>query len=107
MASYFQDGDTIDYTPSAAVAAGDVVVIGDTVTVAPHAIAANKLGAVAPVGVFQMPKGTGAIGQLVVVYWDATNSVVTTTASTNKRVGRTALAALSADTTVPVMLNIG
>jgi len=107
MASYVQGDCLIDYTPSAAVAAGDVVVLNDLVTVAPRAIAANSLGAVAIEGVFSMPKASGAIGQGALVYWDATNSNVTTTSSGNKRAGKAAAAAASADTSVQVLINIG
>ncbi|NDB19236.1 MAG: DUF2190 family protein, partial [Actinobacteria bacterium] len=49
----------------------------------------------------------GAIGQGALVYWDATNSNVTTTSSGNKRAGKAAAAAASADTSVQVLINIG
>lgn len=107
MASYVQGDCLIDYTPSSAVAAGDVVVLNDLVTVAPRPIAANALGAVAIEGVHSMPKASGAIGQGAIVYWDATNSNITTTSSGNKRAGKAAAAAASADTTVQVILNCG
>lgn len=107
MASLHQHGHTLDYTPSSAVAAGDVVVLNDLVTVAPVAIPANKLGAVAVEGVWTLPKASGAIGQGAIVYWDATAGNITTTASTNKRAGKAAYAAASADTTVRVLINIG
>jgi len=111
MASYVQDDDLIDYTPSAAVSAGDVVVLADLVAVAPRAIAANALGAVAVEGVWTMPKSAAssgkAISQGAVVYWDATAGNITTTATDNKRAGKAAKAAASADTTVQVLINIG
>lgn len=107
MASYVQDDCLIDYTPGSAVAAGDVVVLNDLVTVAPRPIAANSLGAVAIDGVFSMPKATGAIGQGAIVYWDATAGNVTTTASGNKRAGKAAAAAASGDASVMVILNCG
>lgn len=107
MADYYQDGDLINYTPSSAVAAGAVVILNDLVTVAPRPIAANALGAVAVEGVFKLPKASGAIGQGAIVYWDATNSNVTTTSSGNKRAGKAAEAAASGDAVVPVLLNIG
>jgi len=40
-AVFVQEGDVIDYTPSSAVAAGDVVVQGDLIGVAKQPIAAN------------------------------------------------------------------
>lgn len=107
MASYSQHGRTLDYTPSSAVAAGDVVILNDLVAVAPVAIPANKLGAVAVDGVWTLPKASGAIGQGAIVYWDATNSNVTTTSSSNKRAGKAAYAAVSGDTTIRVLINIG
>jgi predicted RecA/RadA family phage recombinase len=107
MAAYKQEGDKFDYTPTAAVAVGDVVVLNDTIAVADRPIAANALGAVAVEGVFEMPKASGAIGLGAVVYWDSTNSNVTTTASGNKRAGKAAAAAASADTVVRVALNMG
>ena len=107
MASYVQGDCLIVYTPSAAVSAGDVVVLNDLVTVAPRPIAANALGAVAIEGVFSMSKASGAIGQGALVYWDATNSNITTTSSGNKRAGKAAAAAASGDTTVQVIINCG
>jgi predicted RecA/RadA family phage recombinase len=107
MASYVQGDCLLDYTPSAAVAAGDVVVLNDLVCVAPVAIAANKLGAVSVEGVWTLAKASGAIGQGALVYWDATNSNITTTSSGNKRAGKAAKAAASGDTTVQVLINVG
>lgn len=107
MADYAQDGDLIDYTPTSAVATGAVVVLNDLVCVAPRPIAANTLGAVAVEGVWTFPKASGAIGQGALVYWDATNSNITTTASGNKRAGKAAVAAGTNDTTVRVLINIG
>jgi len=107
MASYVQGDCLIDYTPGSAVAAGDVVVLNDLVCVAPRAIAANRLGAVAIEGVHSMPKASGAIGQGAIVYWDATNGNITTTSAGNKRAGKAAAAAASGDTAVQVLLNIG
>ncbi|NBW12985.1 MAG: DUF2190 family protein [Caulobacteraceae bacterium] len=107
MASYVQGDCLIDHTPSAAVAAGDVVVLNDLVCVAPRAIAANSLGAVAIEGVFSMPKASGAIGQGALVYWDATNGNITTTSTNNKRAGKAAKAAASGDASVQVIINCG
>jgi predicted RecA/RadA family phage recombinase len=107
MASYSQAGCLIDHTPSAAVAAGAVVLLGDLVTVATHSIAANAAGTVAVDGVWSIAKAAGAVSQGALLYWDATNSVVTTTASTHKRAGKAAAAAASGDASVLVILNVG
>ncbi|MCA9251284.1 MAG: DUF2190 family protein [Phycisphaerales bacterium] len=108
-ATFVQHGDVIDYTPSAGVAAGDVVVQGELVGIAKTAIAANLIGAIAVTGVFDVPKATGgstAITAGANVYWDATNSVATTDDDTgnNKLLGKTVLAAADADATVRVRL---
>lgn len=107
MASLKQDGDKWDYTPGSAVAVGAVVVLNDTIGIAERPIAANTLGAVSVEGVYEMPKASGAIGQGAVVYWDSTNSNITTTSSGNKRAGKAAAAAASADTVALVAINLG
>jgi predicted RecA/RadA family phage recombinase len=104
MASYVQKGDLLDYTPAAAVAAGDVVVIGSLVGVAPRPIAANAVGSLAVEGVFEMPVATGATGaQGSAISWYATSGVAH--ASTGTTAGKLAKARLVGDTTVQVILN--
>jgi len=107
-AKYVQGDDTIDYTPSADVAAGQVVVQGDLIGVAKTPIKANVLGALATEGIFDFPKATGggsgiAVG--ITVYWDATNFVATATAGSNKLLGKTTVAAADADAIVRVRLH--
>ena len=107
-AIFVQEGDAVDYTPGADVAAGDVVVQGDLVGVAPRPIPANTAGGLAVEGVFDFPKATAGgsgITAGTVVYWDATNKVATATSTGNKQLGRTVLAAADADTTVRVRLD--
>lgn len=106
MANQFlQDGELLDYTPSSAVAAGDVVLLTDRVFVAPRAIPANTLGSVATCGVFQIQKTTGeawTMGQKL--YWNAGTSKATTTSSTHKVIGYAAAAAASGAVEGPVLL---
>lgn len=96
----------IDYTPSSAVTAGDVVVSNDLVLVAHKSIAANELGAMAAAGgVYDLPKETGtgktfALGAKV--YWDDTNNRGTSTATGNKQFGICTKAAGASDSTVRV-----
>jgi predicted RecA/RadA family phage recombinase len=108
MAARVHEGETIDYTPSSAVAVGAVVAVGSVgVGVAVRPIAANELGALAVEGVFEFPKATGAGTALTFgakVYWDATNSVVTTTSSGNTLAGYVVVAAGTADAVVRVKL---
>lgn len=69
--TYKQLGDTIDYTPGSAVAAGTVYVIGTTiVTIVPVAIAATDKGATATRGVFNVPKDNSDVAAGDALYWD-------------------------------------
>lgn len=54
LARYVQKGDAIDYRPTEAVAAGDVVIIADLIGIARLDIEANTLGSLAVVGVFDV-----------------------------------------------------
>ena len=105
IARFVQDGKAIDYRPSEAIAAGDVIVLGDLIGIARLDIAANTLGSLAVVGVFDAPKATGGITAGAAVYWDATNAKVTTTAADNPYLGKAILAAESADESVRFLLN--
>jgi predicted RecA/RadA family phage recombinase len=106
MATYVHDGMTIDHTPSGAVAAGDVVVVGALVGVAPRAIAANALGAIQVEGVFDMPKTTSAaITAGAAVYWDADPGEVVATQTTGDLLcGHAVAAAAEAAAVVRVKL---
>lgn len=107
-ANFIQDGNAIDYIPSADVGAGDIVVQSDLIGVAKRDIAANKLGALAITGVFDFPKATGAstaIAAGVKLYFDATEQVATATVGTNKQIGKTVAAAGDDDETVRAYLS--
>lgn len=115
FARYVQDDETVDYTPTTAVAAGQVVVQGDLVGVAKLDIPANALGALATEGLFDFPKATGAgsgFAAGTTVYWDATNSVATASANDGgtpavpfPQLGKVTAAAGDADATVRVRLH--
>jgi len=113
QARFVQDGYSIDYTPDAAVTAGDVIEIGTLVTVAKSDIAANALGAVSPAGVFDAVKITGVIAKGIALYWDnngsplggvALSGCATGTSSGNNFMGYVLVAAADADTTVRVLM---
>jgi len=108
-AKFVQDGCSIDHTPAADVAAGDVVVQGELVGVAMRDIKTGALGALAVRGVFDFSKATiagSAIAMGVNVFWDNVAKLATTNAAAgaNKLIGKTILAAVDADTTVRVRL---
>ena len=81
-AVFVQEGNQIDYTPAAAVAAGDVVEVGNRVFVAKTPIAANTLGALATRGIFDVVKVSGAISAGDGIYWDNDGNPVGGTAGT-------------------------
>ena len=74
-ARYVQRGDAIDYTPTADVAAGDVVVLsGKLVGVAKLDIKAGELGALALAGVYEVTKNSGvAFAAGMEVGWNPTD----------------------------------
>lgn len=67
-------GDYIDYTPGADVTAGDVVVVGNNVYIAPNDIDNAALGSLAGVGVWDVPKGNTVFVKDDTVFWQAAGS---------------------------------
>ena len=110
QAQFIHDGDSIDFTPVADTAAGDVVVQGDLVGVTKRDIKANDLGALAVTGVFDFAKQAGAGVTFAVgakVYFNDTTNVAVATdgGGANKLVGKAVKAAADADTIVRVRLS--
>jgi len=70
-AARYAAGDKMDYTPTVAVEAGDVVVLNDRmVGIADKDIAADAKGALSLEGIYEIVKETGAIVVGEDVYWD-------------------------------------
>lgn len=90
----------IPHTPGSAVTAGDAFVLAESVRIAHVDLAANQKGALAAGGgVYEVVKNAGeAWSDGAILYYDAGNTRLTTTASTHKKFGVAAAAALSADT---------
>ncbi|MCH2547311.1 MAG: DUF2190 family protein [Alphaproteobacteria bacterium] len=106
--NFVQEGKALNYTPSGAdVASGDFVLIGTIGGIAKTDIADGKTGAVHVSGVFSVAKASGAVTQGQKLYWNTTNSNLTTTASGNTIVGVAAEAAASGDANVKILLNVG
>jgi len=77
-----QEGQSIDYTPAAAVDACAIVDLGELLGVAARAIAASALGALDVEGVFDVLKDgtTGPVFEIGdAVFWDAVNSLAVRT----------------------------
>ncbi|HOD84657.1 MAG TPA: DUF2190 family protein [Phycisphaerae bacterium] len=114
QATFIQDGDVIDHTPSSAVAAGAVVVQGSMIGVAKTPIAANALGSLAVSGVFDVVKANEQQALGAALYWDADGNpyngtagtgCATTTAGGNTFIGFAQAAAGATDETVRVLWN--
>lgn len=109
MASnYLFTGDVLDYTNGggATIASGAPVLVGNRLGIALVNIPAGGTGSVRMRGVFTVAKlSTDAVAQGDLLYWDATNSRLTTTASTHKLAGFSAAAAGAGVTTVAISLN--
>ncbi|MBI9017364.1 MAG: DUF2190 family protein [Phycisphaerae bacterium] len=110
MAKFVHEGKSIDYTPSSAVTAGDVIVLGDLIGIAAIDIPADQLGALTVAGVFDLPKAVGAstaIAAGAMVYWDSADGKAKTDDETgaNKYIGKVVNSAIDADITVRVRLS--
>ena len=106
LARYVQKGDAIDYRPTEAVAAGDVVIIADLIGIARLDIEAGTLGSLAVVGVFDVVKADGAIPSGSTVYWDAGAKKATTVSGSNHYLGKAIATDNSGGTpsdTIPVL----
>ena len=108
MNVFIGDGNTIDHTPTAAVAAGEVIVQGSLVGVAKTPIAANTLGALAVTGIFRFAKATGS-GTMIPVgtpcFWDVASARATATATGNQLIGKSVAGASISDATVLIRLS--
>lgn len=103
---YVMSGDVIDYVAPSAVTSGQVLLIGVRIGVALTAIASGATGAVRMLGIFTIAKlSTDVVAVGVALYWDNTNSRLTTTASGNTLAGFAASAAGSGVTTVEISIN--
>jgi len=108
QATYVQTGARIDYTPAAAITAGDIVVQNaEFVGIASADIAAGRLGALAIEGVFDVSKQSGVLTTFEVgdnVYWDDLNDRAVTIGGGNAYLGKCIRPAANNDTSVRVKL---
>ena len=104
-AHFVHDGKAIDYVPAANTTAGSVVVLGDRVGITKFDIAANTLGSLAMVGVFDFAKDNTVIPLYGRVYWNATAKNATLTASGNTLLGISLSETVATDSIVRVRLN--
>ncbi len=107
-ARYIQRGESIDYTPEADVAAGDIVKVGALTGVAKLDIKAGELGALALVGVYEIATGGAAVaaGSKVHIV-PATGTVCAEGAAGAVALGYAVSSAAASDATVAVRLEQG
>jgi predicted RecA/RadA family phage recombinase len=108
MSVTVQEGKYIDHVAGSNLAAGDVVVIGSLVGVAPRPIANGATGVVQIEGVVALPKLTSGdnsntITAGALVYWYATSGVAMT-AVTGVKAGYAIAQAVTGASTVNVKL---
>jgi predicted RecA/RadA family phage recombinase len=106
MKNFQSKGFTMDYTATEAVASGKPVLVGKMLGVAVSNIAANETGVLEVEGVFNLAKGAVAVTQGAQLYWDATNGVVTTTATSNTACGKAFAAAAAGSASVDIKINV-
>lgn len=105
MKNFVQKGDILDLVaPTGGVVAGGGYVHGKAFAVAAATVAEGEVYAGVVEGVVNLPKASGAITEGATVYWDATAKNVTTTSTSNTKIGYATAAQLSGDTTVNVKL---
>ena len=95
MKNFVQAGSNLTLPAPAAIASGDLVIIGSLIGVAAGSAASGEDFDLVTAGVFDLPKATGAIGLGAAVYGDSTAKKVTTTASGNTLCGTAVKAAAS------------
>ena len=107
-ARYVQRGESIDFTPTSAVAAGDIVKLGNLVGVAKLDIKPGELGALALCGVYEIATAGAAIEAGAVVFVDpATGKVCAEGTAGAVKFGHAVAAVAATDTLVHVRLEQG
>jgi predicted RecA/RadA family phage recombinase len=108
IATFVHDGDSIDHTPVAALAAGTVIVLANAIGIATRPIPANTLGTLALAGVFDLPRDpSGLIAQGTTLFWDAAaqRATIDAAAGTNLYLGISAMESPDTAAAIRVRLN--
>ena len=106
--NFIQPGETVTLTaPTGGVSSGDLIVVGSLAGVCAYDAAQGAEVEVTVVGVFELPKATGAaINEGARVWWSTTDKNVKAASATGLwPIGTAVKAAGSADTSVRVRLN--
>lgn len=104
--NYLQEGGHVTVAAPAAKTSGDGVLVGSLFGVAITTVANGANVEIATTGVWNLAKTSAqawTVGQRI--YWDDTNSVATSTASSNKLIGVAMAVAANPSSTGEVRLN--
>lgn len=105
QAQYVQKGDLIDYTTATDLAAGDIVFVGDLVTVASFPVPAGASAGLSCKGIYAVAKASATTFALgAKVYFNTTSKLATAT-NTDKLIGVAVEAGVSGVETVLVKIN--
>jgi len=114
MQNYVHKGNTLTVTAPYAVNSGAGVLVGHIFGIACFTVASGAIVEAQVEGVFDLAKDTSTFNAGDYVYWDNTNKVATSTATSNTKIGvaeltnpdgTAALGGGSGDATVRVRLN--
>lgn len=106
MKNYIQEGVICTLTAPYAVTSGQGAQVGVMFGVAAYDVANGAVGEFLVQGVCVLPKTTSeAWAQGAALYWNNATKAVTTTVSTNIKIGIALIAAQAADTSGTVRLN--
>lgn len=108
MINFIQEGDVLTLTPGANVAVGAGYLFGTALFgVATAAVASGAAGEFLTEGVVEIAKTSAlAISVGDVLYWDATNSVVNKTTTSQRAVGVAVTAAANPSGTVYMKIGV-
>jgi predicted RecA/RadA family phage recombinase len=105
MNNKIQPGNVLTLTAPRTLTSGAGFLVGALFAIATSAAASGASVEGDTVGVFDLPKATGAITAGAKVYWDNTAFNVTTTSSSNTLIGAAVQAAASGDATARIKLS--
>ena len=106
MKNYVQDGHTLSLTAPYDVASGGGLLVGSLFAVAVSAATSGNPVQGTTCGVYTLPKTSAQAWTVgAKIYWDDTNKVATTTATSNTLIGCAVAAAANPSATGTVRLN--
>ena len=105
MKNYVCEGENISIILAGPIASGAGILMGSMFGVTKSSGVATDEIAVSLLGVFELPKASGAVALGAKVYWDDAAKNITTTVGSNVLAGYAYKAELTGATTIQVRLN--